>query len=78
MSKQLGPNDRLNGSSARLEPEHQDALDMLVNWVQMARNLGLDVETLFNADKGRLAVRVNGVRITDDGNVVMAGEVQHG
>ena len=71
MSRQSTANEKPTGSKERPQMAEQDALDMLLNWIDMARNLGMDVEALYNTDRQRFTVRVNGV-VANDGDIVVA------
>lgn len=70
MSKQLVAKEPPRTSKKPL-PGEQDALDMLLNWVDMARNLGMEIEALYNPDRQRFTVRVNGV-VANGGDLVVA------
>lgn len=72
MSKQLRQSDRPTASE-KPQPEQQDALDMLANWIEMGRNLGMNIETLYNPTRARFTVRVYNVHY-EDGEIKREGE----
>ena len=70
MSKQLAAKEKPT-ESKKPQPAEQDALDMLLNWIDMARGLGMDVEALYNSDRQRFTVRLAGV-VANGGDLVVA------
>lgn len=67
MSKQSATKKK--PKSSKPTPSAQDCLDLLLDWASMAKDAGLDVVQLYNEERGRFTVRVNGVQITADGGL---------
>lgn len=65
MSKLSQTNARPTKSAAP-QIGQQDAIDMLIAWVAMAAELGLDVQQYYNPVMGRFTVRVGGVVANGD------------
>ena len=56
---------RKQPDSSRPGPGKQDVLEMLLAWCELATEIGLVVEQLYNPDKGRFSVRVGDVMLNE-------------